>query len=564
MRVQLGVRGMLVAWAIGATATSGCHGNIGGPSGAAAGAGGPGAPAFEPGADPGADVRAEDEAMRMLDPELFEVAERYFPGDATLGSAPRLSRLTRGQLDTTVRTLFPASSAAPLAQVMPRDPLQTNYEYAENLGFQQSNFTPFVDWVHGVALQAGADTAGHVACATTDAACLDAAARRFVTRAFRGVLLEGQLDRYAQFFTTSTAAGTLSAAWVDLVDLALTSPSFVFREEVLTEATGVLLPAQRLQHLAYTLADVPPEALGLGEAGAAAADFDAALDTALRAPAARDKLMRFFMAWLEVREADELAISTEVFPELTPALAQAIVDQTRAFLTRQLQADAPALHAITAATDSIVGPGMEAVYGAPGAEGERFGVFTQPAVIASHSGPTTTRLVKRGVFFTRKVMCMPLGVPPEDVDTTVPTTPGATERQRIEGVTASARCQGCHAFINPFGFMQENYDAIGRYRTLDEGLPVNASIHIDFLDEAPFSADSPVEALMHLTSSLRFQQCFARQLFRFYMGRNEQPGDDPVLRSMFFQFALDGRQDIVQMLRVLSGSVPFSQRAVAP
>ena len=41
---------------------------------------------------------------------------------------------------------------------------------------------------------------------------------------------------------------------------------------------------------------------------------------------------------------------------------------------------------------------------------QRLGIFTQPAVIASHSGPTTTRLVKRGVFFTRKVMCMPLGV----------------------------------------------------------------------------------------------------------------------------------------------------------
>src|SRR4029079_6063078 len=99
----------------------------------------------------------------------------------------------------------------------------------------------------------------------------------------------------------------------------------------------------------------------------------------------------------------------------------------------------------------------------------RLGIFTQPAVLASHSGPTTSRLVKRGVFFTRKVMCMTLGAPPPDVDTTIPQTPGTTERQHVETVTAKGRCAACHAFINPFGFMLENYDAIGRFRTTDQG-----------------------------------------------------------------------------------------------
>ena len=72
--------------------------------------------------------------------------------------------------------------------------------------------------------------------------------------------------------------------------------------------------------------------------------------------------------------------------------------------------------------------------------------------------------MKRGVFFTRKIMCLPLGAPPPGVDTTLPTTPGATERQRIESITQNQPCAGCHSFINPFGFMQESYDPIGRFR----------------------------------------------------------------------------------------------------
>ena len=181
-------------------------------------------------------------------------------------------------------------------------------------------------------------------------------------------------------------------------------------------------------------------------------------------------------------------------------------------------------------------------------------------MIASHSGPTTTRLVKRGVFFVRKVMCMPLGAPPQGLDTSVPTTAGATERERIETVTAKETCAGCHAYINPFGFVQENYDAIGRWRTTDDGHPIDPSISVDFLDEGPVTTNSPVDALKTFTRSWRFQQCFARQLFRFYTGRDETKGDDPVLRRMLVDFA-NGGQDIVGMLRALANSPAFSRRA---
>ena len=108
---------------------------------------------------------------------------------------------------------------------------------------------------------------------------------------------------------------------------------------------------------------------------------------------------------------------------------------------------------------------------------------------------------------------------------------GATERQRIETVTAQTTCQGCHGIINPFGFMQENYDAIGRWRTTDDGAPIDASITVSFLDEGPLSTSSPVEALRAFTRAARFQQCFARQVFRYYLGRDEGAGDDAVIRA---------------------------------
>jgi hypothetical protein len=297
------------------------------------------------------------------------------------------------------------------------------------------------------------------------------------------------------------------------------------------------------------------------------------IEQVLRTPLARQKLVRFFVAWLEVKAPDEFGLDPGLFPEFTPALAAAAVEETQTFLTKQLAAAAPSLRDVTQSTQSYVSEALAAIYGLARGKGgsvvdldptQRLGIFTQPAVIASHSGPTTTRLVKRGVFFTRKVMCLALGQPPPGVNTNLPPNAGATERERVASVTASSTCQGCHAFINPFGFMQENYDPIGRWRTTDQGQPIDARIEVGFLDEGPFSSSTPIEALRGLTGSHRFQQCFARQLFRFYMGRDEDAGDDPVLRQMFFELANSQQQDIVGMLQTLARAASAPERTERP
>jgi hypothetical protein len=87
---------------------------------------------------------------------------------------------------------------------------------------------------------------------------------------------------------------------------------------------------------------------------------------------------------------------------------------------------------------------------------------------------------------------------------------------------------------------------------------------VSFLDEGKLTVSSPVEALKAFTRSLRFQQCFARQLFRFYTGRDETAGDDPLLRQMFFDFADNGKQDILGMLHTLASAPAFSRRSETP
>ena len=552
-----------------------CNGQIGAPGGGpGGGTGSSGGGAVGGGPTPA------DNMMKAANPDLFAIASKYFPSTDAATAAKRMVRLTRTQLDLTTKTLLPAHAKTAAMTALPPDPLQTNYEYAANLSFTPANFTPYTKWVEGITASVRANPASVIDCAASSngVPCLQSEAKKFVGRAARGTLSDAQLTRYADMLTSGVTEVGLPDAVADLVDVTLSSPNYVYRDEVLTDGATLLQPAQRLQAMTYTLADAPPETVGLSSATPAASlatadDVARTVDLLLGTPEARAKLMRFFVSWLEVKEPADFTIAPSVFPEFTPALAAAMVDEVKAFLNAQLSMGAPTLKDVTQSTQSFVSDALASIYGvAAGGAGkptaldpkQRLGIFTLPGVITSHSGPDTTRLVKRGVFFTRKVMCMPLGNPPPGVNTAIPSTATGTERQKVESVTQTGACPACHSVINPFGFMQENFDPLGRWRTMDNGYPIDANVSVDFLDEGPFTASTPVDALKGFTNSMRFKQCFVRQMFRFYTGRDETAADDPVLRQMFFGFADKDEQAIVKLLRVLANSSSLSQRSETP
>jgi len=143
-------------------------------------------------------------------PSLDAIATSYFPGQAMTNGPKRLSRLTRTQLDATTKTLLPKQYGASPSAVatLPRDPLQTNYEYADNLSFNAANFTPYTHWVTNLVAGVKAAPQDVIDCGATgnSPACLVEQSKKFVSRAFRGVASDAQLTRFSDFFTASSIA----------------------------------------------------------------------------------------------------------------------------------------------------------------------------------------------------------------------------------------------------------------------------------------------------------------------------------------------------------------------
>jgi hypothetical protein len=513
-----------------------------------------------------------EETYQAANPELYAVAKQYFPSETAAIPQKRIFRLTRDQIDATVAALLPAYAPPSIKAAIPRDALQTNYEYAEILSLNAANTSGIASWAADIAVRVRKKPAGVIDCTDEDGAddCRGKRARALVVKAFRGDVSEGKISQFVTFYLAAVKAAGPAQAAGDLVEVVLNSPGFLFRRELDVNGANRLTPAQLLSAVTYTIADQPPEALGLQSETAAnylksGVEAGATIAAALASMSAREKLARFFMAWLEIKDPREFTISQKLYPEFTAKLETAVRDETLQFLKLHLGQPSPSLKDITQGTTAVLSPALAPVYGIAALietagkpaeldQTQRLGIFSKPAFIASHSGPTDTRPIKRGVFWVRKAMCMEMEPPPKELHAKLYDLAGATERQRIEQSTSGAACSGCHKIINPFAFFQENYDALGRWRTRDNGAAIDASILIDFLDEEPTKTAGPVEALKVLTNSAMFKQCFVRQLFRFYMGRSEEPGDDPLLRRIFFEFADQDQQDIIKALQTLASS----------
>ncbi|HEY2730310.1 MAG TPA: DUF1588 domain-containing protein, partial [Polyangia bacterium] len=151
---------------------------------------------------------------------------------------------------------------------------------------------------------------------------------------------------------------------------------------------------------------------------------------------------------------------------------------------------------------------------------ERAGLLTQPALLALWSDPARTDPSRRGTRVLEKIFCRPIPPPPANIPPAAALTPGMTQRQATEAIsTTLAACAACHNLMDPPGLVYENFDAIGRWRTTDNGQPVDVSglsigiasgLNVSIAD-APVVVNGPIELANVAAQAASSQQCMAQQ-----------------------------------------------------
>ena len=109
-------------------------------------------------------------------------------------------------------------------------------------------------------------------------------------------------------------------------------------------------------------------------------------------------------------------------------------------------------------------------------------------------------------------------------------TPGMTNRERVEMTTGKGTCgQACHGILmNPLGYAFENYDAIGKYRTMDQGKPVDAADSYR-LDGELKSFKNGVELSHLLAEAKETHACYVRNILTYLHGRELNSAEEATI-----------------------------------
>jgi hypothetical protein len=203
------------------------------------------------------------------------------------------------------------------------------------------------------------------------------------------------------------------------------------------------------------------------------------------------------------------------------------------------------------ATPSSVSPELRSIYGADydAAAGfdpaRRAGVLSLPGFLTYHASQQHSGPVERGLFVRRQLLCTVIPPPPaavlerlanspvDDVDKT------KTTRQKYEVHLDDSSCSGCHQQFDPIGFGMEEMDGIGRYRTTENGLPVDSTGELSGTDvDGPFEGVAQLSA--KLAQSKMLEACVVNHFFRFATARSAEPADARVVDDWAATFSQAG------------------------
>src|SRR5262249_41050656 len=112
-----------------------------------------------------------------------------------------------------------------------------------------------------------------------------------------------------------------------------------------------------------------------------------------------------------------------------------------------------------------------------GPNGERGGLLRQGSVLTVTSYATRTSPVIRGKWILENLVGTPPPPPPANVPSldANPISANLPIRERLAEHRSNAACAGCHRLIDPPGFALENFDAVGRFRTLEDGKSIDSA-----------------------------------------------------------------------------------------
>lgn len=393
-----------------------------------------------------------------------------------------------------------------------------------------------------------------------DSACHRSYVERFGRLAFRRTMTDDEISRYVAIAQAAAQAyGSFDAGLEYATAAILQAPSFIYRIELgepdpYVDGRRVVTGTEMASRLSFFLLDTTPSEalLDLAEDGGLddAEGVRAAARDMLDEDQARASLAAFYGELFKLRNITDLAKDGETFPEFDDALAASMAGETLAMIEHLAFDDGTSFVELFDADYTFVDPTLAAFYGVEypagstgfvqvelPAEQNRAGLMSQAAILATFSHSDGSSPTLRGKFVRESILCQSIPAPPNDVVVALPPdNEAATKKEKLSQHMDDPSCKGCHVLMDPVGFALETFDGIGKYREMDNGVPIDTSA--DGGDLGTFDGASELGTILaQHPDTLR---CVVRNLFRHASGHVEVEGEELAIARVDEAFASSG------------------------
>jgi len=385
----------------------------------------------------------------------------------------------------------------------------------------------------------------------TEDACAKTILSTLMRRAYRRPITTADLQMPLKLYKDARVNGFESGIEMGLRAI-LVSPEFLFRVE--QDPAGVApKTAYRISNLAlasrlsfFLWSSIPDDQL-LNLAVAGTLSTPAVLDQQVKRMLADERshslITNFAEQWLYLRNLASTTPDMRTFPDFDDNLRQAFRQETEMFVESIMREDRSILDFLRARY-TFVNERLAKHYGIPNVYGSRFrkitfdensnrgGLLGQGSILMVTSYATRTSPVVRGKWILDNL----LGLSPPPPPPAVPALKengslGKTQtvRERLAEHRANAACAVCHRNMDPVGFALENFDGVGRWRTMEEGKPVDATGGLP--DGSKFEGAAGLQQAL-LTHPEVFATTFAEKLLTYSLGRGVEYYDAPAVRKV--------------------------------
>lgn len=245
------------------------------------------------------------------------------------------------------------------------------------------------------------------------------------------------------------------------------------------------------------------------------------------------KTRELMTEWLNLGRLDEISKDEDIFPGFDTALADELRQSLFQFLDGVIWSESSDYRDFFSTRPEITSPVATAFYQTQAADNKpedkssaddtALGLLTHPYLMSGLAYRDSTSPIHRGVFLMRHLLGRTLRPPNEAFTPLSPELhPDLTTRERVQLQTGAANCQTCHRKINGLGFVLENLDAVGRYRTEENGRVIQSNGIYETRSGEEVTFDGPAALAKFLANSDDAHRAFVHRTFLHFV--KQPPG----------------------------------------